>query len=123
VDGDAHITPSDVVLIVNYLNARLPSAIPSDAPIGNGGTQPFYDVDADDHVTPTDVVLVVNVLNAGQGGPINREGAGSFLAIGMSAAGEGSQPVPSQTAADFDALLALLAFDAAEQLQRRRRGL
>jgi hypothetical protein len=116
VDDDENITPTDFLLIVNYLNAPralFPTFIAAANQIANGSTMPFYDVDADDNVTPTDVVLIVNVLNAGQGGPVAGEGASSLL---------GGEASGQTTHASLAELVALLSFDVAEAAARRRRG-
>ncbi|MCA9129507.1 MAG: matrixin family metalloprotease [Planctomycetales bacterium] len=53
VSGDQFVTPVDVLLIVNELNAGQPS-----------GTDAFLDTNADGLVSPIDVLLVVNMLNS-----------------------------------------------------------
>jgi glucose/arabinose dehydrogenase len=60
VDADTFVSPIDAVLIINYLNARLPAEIPPDAAPG----PPFLDVDGDNFVSPIDAVLVINLLNS-----------------------------------------------------------
>ena len=54
------MTPNDAVLVINYLNARLPSAVPPNANPG----PPFYDVSGNNIVSPLDAVLVINWLNS-----------------------------------------------------------
>jgi hypothetical protein len=61
VNGDGHVTPQDVLLVINYINAHpdqtsLPSAPPS--------PPPFYNVNGDDAITPSDVLAVINYINA-----------------------------------------------------------
>ena len=53
MSGDQFVTPVDVLLIVNELNAGQPS-----------GTDAFLDTNADGLVSPIDVLLVVNMLNS-----------------------------------------------------------
>ena len=112
-EDEAHsITPTDVLLIVNYLNSGLPTDIQENAPIANGTTRPFYDMDADDSVTPTDALLIINVLNAGQGGPAGGEGEAASAISGNTTA-----PVSSDLA--LMDLVAMLAYDALDQVPRR----
>jgi hypothetical protein len=60
VDNNLLVAPIDAVLVINYLNARHPSAVPPSATPG----PPFLDVSGDNFVSPIDAVLVINVLNA-----------------------------------------------------------
>jgi autotransporter-associated beta strand protein len=134
IEDEAHsITPTDVLLIINYLNAGLPTKINSATPIANGTTLPFYDVDADDSVTSTDALLIINLLNAGQGGPIGGEGEGGnigqsaptdvcFQELGSRKSGQYSVPIASNMR-DLASLIAALAADETgpSTPQRRRR--
>ena len=109
-EDDAHsITPTDVLLVINYLNAGLPTKIPDLVPIANGTTRPFYDVDGDDSVTPTDALLIINLLNAGQGGPAAGEGEGV------------SSATPADPQWTLAQLIALLAADHRSHVARRHR--
>ena len=54
VDG---VTPLDVLLIINWINAHPGVSTPS-APPAMG--PPYYDVNADDLILPLDVLLVIN---------------------------------------------------------------
>jgi hypothetical protein len=60
VDGDTCLSPTDAVLVVNYLNGALPAQLPAQY----AAPEPRYDVDGDNNVTPIDAVLVINALNA-----------------------------------------------------------
>jgi Bacterial Ig domain/Dockerin type I domain len=60
VDNFGEVAPNDAILIINYLNARLPHIVPTNAPPG----PPFYDVSGNNIVSPLDAVLVINWLNA-----------------------------------------------------------
>ena len=58
VDG---VTPLDVLLIINWINAHPGVSTPS-APPAMG--PPYYDVNADDLILPLDVLLVINYINS-----------------------------------------------------------
>jgi uncharacterized repeat protein (TIGR01451 family) len=62
VNGDQAITPWDVLLIVNHLEAR-----PDDSslPSHSEGTPPFYDVNGDGNCTALDALLVINHIEFG----------------------------------------------------------
>jgi exo-beta-1,3-glucanase (GH17 family) len=67
VNNDGRITPLDVLLVINYINANpgnsgRPPVVPNAPP-------PFYDVDGTDTVLPLDVLLIINFINSqGTGG-------------------------------------------------------
>lgn len=102
IDADRSntVTGRDALVILNYLNAGLPS----DGPAQGGSAEFAYDVTNDGKITPQDVLLVLNHLNFGAEG----EGEGR---VGAS--------VESSTALR-DEDFALLAWDF-EQSKRRNR--
>lgn len=57
-NGDGVVTPLDVLLLINYLNAHVSGA---GMPVGDFPAA--YDVNRDGRVTPLDVLLVINHLN------------------------------------------------------------
>jgi sugar lactone lactonase YvrE len=81
-NGDQQVTPLDALLIVNYLNASGPGAVPS-VPL----SPPRYlDVDGNWAVTALDALMVINYFNS------QLEGAGEGEAMSLSLA---SSPVGS----------------------------
>ena len=62
VDADTFISPSDAVLVINWLNANPDaSELPAD---GNSEGIGYVDVDNDGFCTTNDAILVINYLNA-----------------------------------------------------------
>jgi hypothetical protein len=135
VDGDGSISPIDAVLVINYLNARRPTAIPPGAPIGgpNGigpNTTAFLDTGGgpnnspDNFVSPIDAVLVINWLNSHPVGSAGGESAAPLAAGAAIAAETGSEAentLAQARPADLSELISLLAFDAADGARLRRR--
>ncbi len=70
VDRDTFVSPLDVLLTVNSLNAEGARRI---APGNN--TAPFYDVNADGSLSPLDTLTIINYLNA-RGGASRLTGEG-----------------------------------------------
>ncbi len=65
VNADGAVSPIDVLLIINYLNAGNSSFLPGTGII----PEPYLDPTGDELVTPQDVLAVINFLNANsQGG-------------------------------------------------------
>ena len=60
VTGDKSITPLDVLIIINRLNAVVTSILPARVLAG----EPYYDVNDDELLTPVDALIVINLLNA-----------------------------------------------------------
>ncbi|MCY2989561.1 MAG: dockerin type I domain-containing protein [Planctomycetota bacterium] len=60
VNGDGQTTPTDVLMVINYVNTHL-----SDGRIPASSQAPsaYLDVDGNGYVNATDVLLLVNVLN------------------------------------------------------------
>jgi hypothetical protein len=84
VDGNGFTAPNDALAVINYLNARLPTAIlPTDK---IGGTHGFLDTDGDDNVAPNDALQIIDFINAGgQSGPA---GSAIFLGKDVTTAGD-----------------------------------
>jgi hypothetical protein len=67
VDGDGHVIPLDVLLIINYINAHPGSPAPPAPP---AAPPPYYDVtggangEGDLQITPLDVLVVINYINS-----------------------------------------------------------
>ena len=55
-NNDGFVSPSDALLIINYMNAGGAAVPPAGAP--------FLDVNGDGFVAPNDALLVINYLNA-----------------------------------------------------------
>jgi hypothetical protein len=101
VNGRDGVTPLDVLLLVNYINAHpgdpslpAPPALPP----------PYYDVNNDNSCTPLDVLLVINYINShpldsGESEPFDANHAEEQLA-----------DVLNEIAADVDEAWALLGF-------------
>jgi hypothetical protein len=103
VSGDGTVAPEDAVAILSYLNAHGAYPVPSDA-LG----APYCDVDGDGMISPSDSVDVLSFLNAH--GAEKGEGPAS----GESGVGGGAAP------SNADAVMMLLAMDAAAQPQKKR---
>ena len=82
VDGSGQTTPTDVLLVISYINANSSGVLPSVRPPGG----PQVDVNGDGQVTPLDVLLAISFINA------------HGIAAGESAAGV--TPRPSSLATD-----------------------
>jgi hypothetical protein len=63
VNADGRVTPLDVLLLINFLNAD------TEASSLFGWVPPAFDVNRDGRVTPLDVLLVINFLNSHPGTP------------------------------------------------------
>src|SRR5947207_264496 len=63
VDGDAHVTATDVLVIVNNINAHGAHQLTASAAEGES-TVMMVDVDNDSQVTASDVLRVVNFINS-----------------------------------------------------------
>ena len=86
VSGDGKITPLDVLLVINYINAGHPVARDA-SPARAKPPPPFYDVNGDGKITPEDVLIVINYLNEASG-----TSGGGEPASGGGA--EGERPTP-----------------------------
>jgi uncharacterized repeat protein (TIGR01451 family) len=61
VDNDDAVTPLDVLILINYINA---GAGDSPLPAPPASPPPYYDVSDGDGVTALDVLLVINYINS-----------------------------------------------------------
>ncbi len=62
VDNDGEVTATDVIAIINHINAGLPDPISGSTPIGLPSG--FLDVDGDNVISASDVIAVINAINA-----------------------------------------------------------
>jgi hypothetical protein len=79
VNNDSHVSPIDVLLLINMLNMGQGGVLPSGGGGGEGeGQEKYYiDVDADGYLTPLDALLVINEINGAlSGGEGEGEGEG-----------------------------------------------
>lgn len=101
VNDDGVVTPLDVLLLINDLNARgtrplpIPPSPPSLAP-------PYLDVNGDNVIGPLDALIVINYLNAmsGGGGAGEGEGDGAAFPLAESARGGGQGADGRRSGAD-----------------------
>ncbi len=110
VNNDGFVSPLDVLVVINALNARVNNKA---FDTGFGGA-PFLDVNADHFVSPLDVLVVINQLN--------RRSETSPSAGGE---GEAADAYFSGLGSDADisgdkALGSLLASDMEDQLRKRK---
>ncbi len=63
-NNDSIITAVDALQVINYLNANLPTGVPT----GQAPTFGYIDINGDDLITPNDVLQVINYLNANANG-------------------------------------------------------
>ncbi|MGE0758579.1 MAG: Ig-like domain-containing protein [Pirellulaceae bacterium] len=106
VSGDGFVTPQDVLLIVNYLNANGPGPVPTPAPM----PPPYRDTNGDNFITPNDALLVINFLNQSVGG-----GEGESSSADEAAAPLGSSTVLANAASALGQPVAKLATPAIER--------
>jgi hypothetical protein len=68
VNGDGRITPSDPLLVINFINAFGPRPVD---PTAQG--PPYYDVDGDGFIAPRDALMIISYINSlprnGEGEP------------------------------------------------------
>lgn len=74
VNADGFVSPIDVLLIVNFLNA---SATPSVPVAGLPAPPPYRDVNGNNIIEPLDILIVINEINA-RGNSGGGEGEGAF---------------------------------------------
>jgi ELWxxDGT repeat protein len=65
VSGEGQVSPLDVLILINYINAHAGQATLPPRPTGHS---PFYDATGDNAATPLDVLTVINYINS-LGGP------------------------------------------------------
>lgn len=80
VNDDSFVSPIDVLVVVNLLNAQGPS-VPVD---GLPGPPDYVDVNGDGRVDPIDVLELINFINSGGNGS-GGEGEGAWV-VGIQAA-------------------------------------
>lgn len=107
VTKDGRVIAEDVLVIINRINAFGSGAVPGDAVYG---VPYFYDTTNDASVAPDDVLKVINAINAGLGG----EGEANTDEPST------APPVDPSRADSWSDLLALIAFDSAQQIAARR---
>ncbi|MFM7072577.1 MAG: Ig-like domain-containing protein [Planctomycetota bacterium] len=87
VNGDGFVTPIDVLMVINDVNAYGARALSGGAAGEAPANRVFLDVNADRFVSPLDALLVINFLNARSGGAAGEgEGVGAAILGGNSAA-------------------------------------
>jgi len=65
VDGDSYVAASDVLAIINSINAQGSRILPMSMPMTQGeSTQMMVDVDNDGYVAAGDVITVINFINS-----------------------------------------------------------
>jgi hypothetical protein len=96
VNNDGHVSPLDVLTVVNFLNVNGATDLAAHSLAGGEGeatAKYYYDVNGDSKVSPLDVLAVINYLNAGGGASAEGEadaGAPLSAAIASGAATGGS---------------------------------
>ena len=60
VNGDGQTTPTDVLMVINYVNTHLSDGR---VPASSQAPSAYFDVDGNGYVNATDVLLLVNTLN------------------------------------------------------------
>jgi hypothetical protein len=125
VNDDKSVSATDVLDIINYINAKSSGAVPDDA----ANQQPYCDVDGDNYVVAEDVVTIINYIDAGR--PMGGEAeaaqqwqgeavaAGRHMPTAEPLVGD-SSVANGQSSSSVD-VLALLAADVAAQSLRKRR--
>jgi Dockerin type I domain len=86
VNDQGGVTPLDVLLIINYINAYGAGPLPTPPP--SPGPPPYVDVDGDGQVTAQDVLAVINYINS-------QNAVGTVQPEGESASRPVSSPVAS----------------------------
>jgi hypothetical protein len=109
VNNDSRLSSIDALLVINYVNNKLPTIILPTAAIG----PPFLDTNHDNNVSSIDALLVINAINNGQSG--EGESAAPPSALSESAI----RPELDQQS-DLTSLITLLAVDTAGAAKRRR---
>jgi subtilase family serine protease len=99
VNGDGHVLPIDVLLIINYINVHPNS---TDPPAPPAEPPPFYDVSNDRKITPLDVLMVINYINVhgqreaeGEATVASDSGLSLFAIDSLFAASVANQPLTS----------------------------
>jgi hypothetical protein len=85
VNNDGGVSPMDVLLVINYINAHpgAPTLLPTSRP----NDMPYLDVNGDGYVTAADVLAVINYVNQQN----SQSGSGEGEAASLSAAASQKQ--------------------------------
>lgn len=76
VNADGFISPIDILIVVNFLNANGASVSTSGLP----APPPYMDVNADNFISPTDILPVINFINSrGNSGAGEGNGEGELV--------------------------------------------
>jgi hypothetical protein len=85
VDGDGFITPIDVLILINHVNAQGSGTGPQE---GEPGQR--IDIDGDGYISPIDVLILINVINSQLENDAAITRPGDREATSLSGEGEGS---------------------------------
>jgi hypothetical protein len=79
VNNDGGVSPMDVLLVINYINAHpgAPTLLPTSRP----NDMPYLDVNGDGYVTAADVLAVINYVNQQNSQQGNGEGEAASLPL------------------------------------------
>ncbi len=108
-DYDESIAASDVLAVINYINANGSGSLPGSRP----ADKDFVDSTGDKIVAADDVIKIINFINANP----DRNGEASS---DIEPAGDYNDHAPTVAAPPSGDLYYLLAYDIATNLQRRR---
>ena len=111
VNDDGFVSPIDVLILVNSLNAGGGGALSNNTNPGASGesTERYYfDVNADTYLSPLDVLAVINVLNSRSASGGEGEGSGSVPLVEANAPTNDFVEVPFQSNKLLDVAVATL---------------
>ncbi|MCY2993288.1 MAG: dockerin type I domain-containing protein [Planctomycetota bacterium] len=80
ITGDGHITPLDVLTLINEINANHSRVLATASPPASA-PPPFLDPDDDGSLTPTDVLIVINYIHTSGGGQVSNVFGGEGEAV------------------------------------------
>ncbi len=116
VNNDAIVSPSDVLTLINEINARGVRILPP-SPVGDQVLPPFWDVNGDGQISPADVLVVINYINnklAGEGEPATAPRSLPVLGTGPAAVDSNgafeaafSKPITSRPKIDVPSVTAM----------------
>jgi hypothetical protein len=81
VNRDGHVTPLDVLAVINFLNRQASASLAADAPVF---PPPSYDTNGDGSVSPLDALSLINRLNTAEPGLGEGEAGASLVQSGIS---------------------------------------
>ncbi|HPM82875.1 MAG TPA: dockerin type I domain-containing protein, partial [Candidatus Anammoximicrobium sp.] len=64
VDGSEVVSPLDVLIVINWINAQGSGAVPDSSPDAADDAFSFVDVNGDNSISASDVLVVINYINA-----------------------------------------------------------